>query len=40
VLALGSITNFFRLAGFAELALGMKSLPDAIQASSQNHPQS
>ena len=31
VLALGSITNFFNLPGFAELALGMKSLPDAIQ---------
>src|SRR6266481_9932247 len=31
VLALGSITNFFDLPGFAELALGMKSLPDAIQ---------
>ena len=31
VLALGSITNFFKLPGFAELALAMKSLPDAIQ---------
>jgi len=31
VLALGSITNFFDLPGFAELALAMKSLPDAIQ---------
>src|SRR5438034_4434218 len=31
VLALGSITNFFNLPGFAELALAMKSLPDAIQ---------
>src|SRR5258707_14038612 len=31
VLALGSITNFFNLPGFAELALPMKSLPDAIQ---------
>ncbi|PYV32546.1 MAG: hypothetical protein DMG09_24125 [Acidobacteria bacterium] len=29
VLALGSITNFFNLPGFAELALAMKSLPDA-----------
>src|ERR1700722_10896514 len=31
VLALGSVTNFFNLPGLAELALGMKSLPDAIQ---------
>ena len=31
VIALGSITNFFSLPGFAELALPMKSLPDAIQ---------
>src|SRR5438445_9277425 len=31
VLALGSSTNFFNLPGFAELALAMKSLPDAIQ---------
>src|SRR5712692_1542401 len=31
VLALGSITNFFNLPGFAELALAMKSLPDAIR---------
>ncbi|HXJ71738.1 MAG TPA: NAD(P)/FAD-dependent oxidoreductase, partial [Candidatus Dormibacteraeota bacterium] len=31
VLALGSITNFFNLPGFAELALAMKSLPDAVQ---------
>ena len=31
VLALGSITNFFNLPGSAELALAMKSLPDAIQ---------
>ena len=30
ILALGSITNFFNLPGVAELALGMKSLPDAI----------
>src|SRR6476646_2941654 len=31
VLALGSITNFSNLPNFAELALAMKSLPDAIQ---------
>ncbi len=31
VLALGSVTNFFNLPGFAELSLAMKSLPDAIQ---------
>jgi NADH:ubiquinone reductase (H+-translocating) len=31
VIALGSISNFFNLPGFAELALPMKSLPDAIQ---------
>src|SRR5438046_2774471 len=31
VLPLGSITNFFNLPGFAELALAMKSLPDAIE---------
>src|ERR1700746_3755080 len=31
VLALGSVTNFFNLPGLAELALAMKSLPDAIQ---------
>jgi NADH dehydrogenase len=31
ILALGSITNFFNLPGVAELALGMKSLPDAIR---------
>jgi NADH dehydrogenase len=31
VLALGSVTNFFNLPGFAELALAMKALPDAIQ---------
>jgi NADH dehydrogenase len=31
VLALGSITNFFNLPGFAERALAMKSLPDAVQ---------
>ena len=40
VLALGSITNFFNLPGFAELALAMKSLPDAIQLRCQNHPPS
>jgi NADH dehydrogenase len=31
VLALGSVTNLFNLPGLAELALGMKSLPDAVQ---------
>ena len=31
VIALGAITNFYDLPGFAELALAMKSLPDAIQ---------
>ncbi len=31
VLALGSVTNYFNLPGLAELALPMKSLPDAIQ---------
>src|SRR3989454_6690373 len=31
VLALGSITNFYNLPGFSELALAMKSLPDAIR---------
>src|SRR6202040_3370937 len=31
VLALGSITDFFDLPGLTELALAMKSLPDAIQ---------
>src|SRR5260370_1532846 len=31
VLALGSVTNFFDLPGLTELALAMKSLPDAIQ---------
>jgi NADH dehydrogenase len=31
VIALGSVTNFYDLPGFGELALGMKSLPDAIQ---------
>ena len=31
VIALGSVTNFFNLPGLAELALTMKSLPDAIR---------
>src|SRR5436309_13883908 len=31
VIALGSITNFYDLRGFSELALTMKSLPDAIR---------
>ncbi|HWX22613.1 MAG TPA: NAD(P)/FAD-dependent oxidoreductase [Candidatus Binatia bacterium] len=35
VLALGSVTNFFNLPGLAELALAMKSLPDAIQLRAQ-----
>ena len=35
VIALGSITNFYDLPGFAELALAMKSLPDAIQLRTQ-----
>jgi NADH:ubiquinone reductase (H+-translocating) len=35
VIALGSITNFYSLPGFAELALAMKSLPDAIQLRAQ-----
>ncbi|PYK52396.1 MAG: NAD(P)/FAD-dependent oxidoreductase [Verrucomicrobia bacterium] len=35
VIALGSITNFYDLPGFAELALAMKSLPDAIQLRAQ-----
>jgi NADH dehydrogenase len=35
VLALGSVTNFFNLPGFSELALAMKSLPDAIQLRAQ-----
>src|SRR5579863_5362892 len=35
VLALGSVSNFFNLPGFAELALTMKSLPDAIQLRSR-----
>src|SRR6266404_582052 len=35
VLALGSVTNFFKLPGLRELALAMKSLPDAIQLRAQ-----
>src|SRR5947209_9939849 len=35
VLALGSITNFYNLPGFSELALAMKSLPDAIRLRAQ-----
>jgi len=35
VVALGSITNFYNLPGFPELALPMKSLPDAIQLRAQ-----
>src|SRR5579859_5541795 len=35
VLALGSITNFFDLPGLSELALAMKSLPDAVQLRAQ-----
>lgn len=35
VLALGSITNFFGLPGLSELALSMKSLPDAIRLRAQ-----
>src|SRR6266850_836401 len=35
VLALGSVTNFFDLPGLTELALAMKSLPDAIQLRAQ-----
>jgi NADH:quinone reductase (non-electrogenic) len=31
VIALGSITNFYNLTGLSELALAMKSLPDAIR---------
>lgn len=31
VIALGSVTNFYNLPGFAESALAMKSLPDAIR---------
>jgi NADH dehydrogenase len=35
VIALGSITNFHDLPGFPELALAMKSLPDAIHLRAQ-----
>src|SRR6476646_9448437 len=35
VIALGSITNFYSLPGFPELALAMKSLPDAIRLRAQ-----
>src|SRR4029077_13296072 len=35
VIALGSITNFYDLPGFAELALAMKSLPDAVRLRTQ-----
>ncbi len=35
VIALGSITNFYDLPGLAELAVAMKSLPDAIQLRTQ-----
>src|SRR5689334_15859573 len=35
VIALGSVTNFFNLPGLTELALAMKSLPDAIQLRAQ-----
>jgi len=35
VVALGSITNFYNLPGFPELALAMKSLPDAIRLRAQ-----
>src|ERR1700719_620806 len=35
ILALGSITNFYNLPGFAESALAMKSLPDAIRLRAQ-----
>src|SRR5216117_619483 len=35
VIALGSITNFYDLRGFSELALTMKSLPDAIRLRGQ-----
>ncbi len=35
VLALGSVTNFFNLPGLRELALAMKSLPDAIELRAQ-----
>jgi len=35
VIALGSITNFYNLTGLSELALAMKSLPDAIRLRAQ-----
>ena len=35
VIALGSVTNFYNLPGFPELALAMKSLPDAIRLRAQ-----
>src|SRR5258708_10707499 len=35
VLALGSVTNYFNLPGLSELALAMKSLPDAVQLLAQ-----
>jgi len=35
VLALGSVTNFFNLPGLSEMALAMKSLPDAVQLRAQ-----
>jgi NADH dehydrogenase len=35
VIALGSVTNFYSLPGFPELALAMKSLPDAIRLRAQ-----
>jgi NADH dehydrogenase len=38
VIALGSITNFYNLPGFPELALAMKSLPDAIRLRAQILP--
>src|SRR2546429_1849421 len=35
VIALGSVTNFYNLPGIAELAVPMKSLPDAIRLRAQ-----
>src|SRR5689334_5011559 len=35
VLALGSVTNFFNLPGLDDMALAMKSLPDAVQLRAQ-----
>jgi NADH dehydrogenase len=35
IIALGSITNFYNLPGFAESAMAMKSLPDAIRLRAQ-----